>query len=288
MRFVNFAKNGKPTLGLVRNEEVIDLSMAAPDLPPGLRELLAAGPPAIERAGSAAKSAKGKGVRPLAGLQYLPPILNPSKTVCLGLNYAAHAAEGGLEKPERPILFARFPSSFVGHERPLIRPRCSKEFDYEGEMVAVIGQRTRHASAGNALSAVAGYSIFNDGSIRDYQLSVSQWTAGKNFDGTGGFGPFFVTADELPPGGVGLHLQTRLNGNVMQDANTRDMVFNVAETIAFITEWMTLEPGDVLVTGTPSGVGFVRKPPVLMKAGDVCEIEIENIGLLRNPIVDEE
>ena len=172
--------------------------------------------------------------------------------------------------------------------QPIVRPKCSDKLDYEAELVAFVGKRARHVSEADALSYIAGYSVFNDGSIRDYQKRTAQWTVGKNFDGTGGFGPEFIPADRLPPGASGLRLQSRLNGEVMQDANTRDMVFNVAKTVALMSECMTLEPGDLLVMGTPGGVGFVRTPPVYMKPGDVCEIEIESIGLLRNPIVLEE
>jgi 2-keto-4-pentenoate hydratase/2-oxohepta-3-ene-1,7-dioic acid hydratase in catechol pathway len=169
-----------------------------------------------------------------------------------------------------------------------VRPRISEQLDYEAELVAVVGQRARHVSVENGLDVIAGYSVFNEGSIREFQRKTSQWTIGKNFDNTGGFGPDFVSADELPPGATGLRIQSRLNGRVLQDANTDDMLFGVAETVALLSACLTLEPGDLLVMGTPAGVGHARKPPLWMKAGDVCEIEIEKIGLLRNPIVDEE
>jgi 2-keto-4-pentenoate hydratase/2-oxohepta-3-ene-1,7-dioic acid hydratase in catechol pathway len=203
------------------------------------------------------------------------------------LNYADHAKEGGHDKPEYPSFFMRGPSSLVAHNHPIIRQPVSDTLDYEAELVAIVGHRARHVKQADALAVIAGYSVFNDGSIRQYQRKTSQWTIGKNFDDTGGFGPEFVTADELPPGASGLRIQSRLNGKVMQDAVTSDMLFDVKETIALLTECLTLEPGDLIVMGTPGGVGHARKPPVFMKHGDVCEIEIEQVGLLRNPIVDD-
>ena len=222
-----------------------------------------------------------------ASLEFLPPFAKPPKIICLGLNYSDHAAEGGFEAPTYPTLFGRFASSLIGHGQPIVRPKISDKLDYEAELVAVIGQGGRHIAKDKALDHVAGYSLFNDGSIRDYQMRTPQWTIGKNFDGTGAFGPWFVTPDELPPGAKGLKIECRLNGQVMQTASTTDMIFDVETTIALLSEAMTLEAGDVLVMGTPSGVGAARKPPVFMKAGDVCEVEMEQVGLLRNPIVDE-
>ncbi len=222
-----------------------------------------------------------------ASLTFLPPLTRPSKIICLGLNYADHAAEGGFAAPTFPTLFARFPSSLIAHGAPLILPKCSSQLDYEGELVAVIGIGGKNISRETALNHVAGYSIFNDGSIRDYQMKTPQWTAGKNFDGTGAFGPWFITADELPPGCTGLSLQTRLNGQVVQNASTSDMIFDVAETISLLSTFLTLVAGDVLVMGTPAGIGLARKPPLFMKDGDVVEVEIEGLGILRNQIVAE-
>jgi 2-keto-4-pentenoate hydratase/2-oxohepta-3-ene-1,7-dioic acid hydratase in catechol pathway len=179
----------------------------------------------------------------------------------------------------------RTKSSLVAHGQPLVRPICSDKFDYEAELAIVIGKPARNVTEANALSHVFGYSCFNDGSIRDYQRKSTQWTMGKNFDGTGPFGPDIVTADELPAGATGLRVVSRLNGETMQNGNTSDMIFSVARTIAIISEVMTLEPGDVIITGTPAGVGYARKPPVFMRPGDVCEIEVEGIGILRNPVV---
>ena len=171
--------------------------------------------------------------------------------------------------------------------RPIRRPEASIQLDYEGEMVAIIGKAGRHIAPSQALSHVAGYSIFNDASIRDFQTKSPQWTVGKNFDGTGSFGPIFVTADELPPGGKGLRIQTRLNGEIVQNASTNDMIFDVASLISIISEAITLEPGDILVTGTPAGVGMARKPQLFMKHGDVCEIELEGVGILSNVVADD-
>jgi len=215
------------------------------------------------------------------------PLAARGKIICIGLNYADHASEASMKAPDYPTLFARFASSLIAHGEPIVRPRASEKLDYEGELVAVIGKGGRHIPRAAALSHVCGYSIFNDGSIRDFQLRTPQWTVGKNFDNTGPFGPVFVSADELPPGAHGLKIETRLNGRVMQSATTADLIFDVATLVALISEAMTLEPGDLIITGTPAGVGAARKPPVFMKAGDICEVEIEGIGILRNPIVDE-
>ena len=222
-----------------------------------------------------------------AGVKHLPPSAHPGKIICLGLNYRDHAKEFDSPPPSYPTLFARFASSLIGHGQPLVRPRVSDKFDYEGELALILGRGGRNISQEQAASHVFGYSVFNDGSIRDYQLRTPQWTVGKNFDGTGAFGPWVLTADELPPGATGLMLETRLNGEVMQHASTSDMIFGVAQTIAIISEVMTLDAGDVIVMGTPSGVGYGRKPPVYMKAGDVCEVSIERIGTLRNVVMDE-
>lgn len=216
----------------------------------------------------------------------LPPLPRPGKVVCIGLNYVDHSAESGFKQPDFPTIFGRFNSSLIAHGAPILRPTFSEQLDYEGELVAVIGRKARDVSEADALAHVAGYSIFNDGSVRDYQFKSPQWTPGKNFDDTGAFGPWFVTAEELPPGCEGLQLTTRLNGQVVQSASISDMVFPVASLVSICSRFMTLEPGDVIVTGTPSGVGLARKPPLWMRDGDVCEVEIEGIGVLSNPIRD--
>jgi acylpyruvate hydrolase len=223
----------------------------------------------------------------VATLHFLPPMATIGKIICVGLNYADHAAESPYEKPKFPVYFLRTEEGVIGHGAPIVRPQVSEHLDFEGEMVAVIGKAGRRISMDRALDHVVAYSVFNDGSIRDWQFKGPQWTLGKNFDNTGPFGPFLVSADEVPAGGLGLRITTRLNGQVVQDANTNDLIFQIPELIARVSEAMTLRPGDVLVTGTPAGVGFARKPPLFMKDGDVCEVEVEGIGLLRNPIVDE-
>lgn len=224
---------------------------------------------------------------PLAGLRYMPPVRRPGKAFAIGLNYTDHAAESNFEPPKHPVVFQRYPSSWVAHGEPLVRPQVSTQFDYEAELVAVIGVGGRYITKERALDHVAGYSIFNDGSIRDFQLRTNQWMLGKNFDNSGGFGPEFVTADELPAGASGLQIQCRLNGQVLQNANTQDMIFDVTTLVSVCSQAMALQPGDIIITGTPSGVGMARKPQVWMKAGDVCEVEVQGIGVLRNPVVDE-
>ena len=287
MRILAFDKSGNPTLGVRRGDEVVDLSVAAPDLPGDLPALLAGGDDAMAHAKSAIDGASGDAVRSAEGLTYHPTIWNPGKIICVGLNYAAHAAEAQSDTStvqDYPSLFLRVTTTLVGHEQALVVPKASSNLDYEAEMVAVIGKSGSGVSKADALEHVAGYSVFNEGSVRDYQFKSSQWTSGKNFDATGGFGPDFVTADEVPAGGKGLRIQTHLNGETMQDANTATMIFDIPTLIEIITEVMTLHPGDVIVTGTPEGVGFARTPPVWMKPGDVCEIDLEGVGVLRNTI----
>lgn len=287
MRLVTFRAGGVTSLGSRIGEEVVDLRAVDAELPHTLHGLLELGPAGLERVAWACETAGEDARYGLSAVSLLPPIPRPGKILCLGLNYFEHAVEGGLtERPEHPIVFLRTATSLVAHGQPIRRPAVSTRLDFEGELVAVIGRRARDVGPDEALSAVAGYSVFNDGSIRDFQMRTSQWTLGKNFDATGGFGPEMVTADELPPGAAGLKLETRLNGEVMQQADTADMIFGVAETVALMSQAMTLEPGDLLVMGTPSGVGFARKPPVWMKAGDVVEVEIERIGVLTNPVAD--
>jgi len=285
MRFVAFKREGgAPGLGLRIEQELVDLT--ALGLPATLRELLGLGADGLAAARSAAPRATSR-LR-LDAIEYLPPVVDPVKAIAVGLNYVDHAAESPYkDAPKYPVLFHRYAQSWVAHGASLVRPHVSEQFDYEGEMVVVIGKPGRYIAKERALDHVAGYSIFNDGSIRDYQFKSTQWMMGKNFDATGAFGPEFVTADELPAGAVGLQLATRLNGTPLQNANTRDMIFDVPRLVEVCSEAMTLFPGDIIISGTPSGVGFARKPPVWMKAGDACEVEIEGIGVLRNGVVDE-
>ncbi len=266
--------------------DFIDLCAVSPDLPREVGALVEA-QGALDAARSAVARAPESALRPVSSVRFLPLVRRPGKIVCLGLNYADHAKEGGHARPEYPSFFLRCATSLVAHGDPIVRPRVSTQLDYEAELALVIGRRARHLDEGNALACVAGYSCFNDASVRDYQRKTTQWTIGKNFDGTGAFGPWLVTPDELPAGAAGLRVQSRLNGRVMQDANTRDFLWNVVEALVLISECMTLEPGDVVITGTPAGVGHARRPPVWMAPGDVCEIEIEGIGVLSNPIVEE-
>jgi 2-keto-4-pentenoate hydratase/2-oxohepta-3-ene-1,7-dioic acid hydratase in catechol pathway len=286
MRFVAFEKASRPALAVKRGDDLIDLSVAAPKLPTTLAALLSGGDDALSAAQSAMDGA-GAGAVVSGEVSYLPPIVDPSKILCIGLNYRDHIAENKLSPPERPVVFARFTNSIVGHGQALQVPRVSEQLDFEAELTAVIGKRAKHVSVEDALDYVAGYTIMNEGSVRDWQLRNPQWLMGKSQDAAGSLGPQFVTADELPPAAAGLHIETRLNGNVMQDSDTSQLYFSIAEIIAEITQAITLMPGDYIATGTPGGVGFFRNPPVWMKEGDVCEIEIEGLGTLRNPIVNE-
>jgi 2-keto-4-pentenoate hydratase/2-oxohepta-3-ene-1,7-dioic acid hydratase in catechol pathway len=279
MRFTTYLRDGKPRLAVVDGDSAVDLAA-------DLRAELAAGTD-LAAAGRAAL-ASGAPRLPLASLVLAPLVPEPGKIICLGLNYFDHAKEGGRDKPEYPWFFFRGKSSLVAHGAPALLPKVSSKFDYEAELAVVIGRTVpRHVAKADALHYVFGYTCFNDMSVRDFQKRTPQWTIGKNFDATGGFGPVLVTADALAPGATGLRIQSRLNGQVMQDANTSDMIFPVDETIHLLAQCMTLEPGDVIVMGTPAGVGQARTPPVWMQAGDTIEIEVEQIGTLRNPIVAE-
>ena len=285
MRFMTFAKASGAGLALVSGNEAVDVATLGPGLPATMEDLIAGGRPVYEAVRQAA--ARNPARKPLSAFTPALPIARPGKIVCLGLNYAEHAKEGGHEPPTYPALFMRAATSLIPAGAPMIRPRASERLDYEAELMIVVGKRGRHIPEARALEHIFGYTLFNDGSVRDYQRKTTQWTAGKNFDATGPVGPWIVTADALPPGAKGLRIQSRLNGAVMQDSNTDLMIFPVAQTIAILSEVMTLEPGDLIATGTPSGVGHARKPPVWMKAGDTIEIEVEGIGILSNPVADE-
>ncbi len=223
----------------------------------------------------------------LNSVRILPPVPAPKKILCVGLNYDDHLEESGLKKPAYPEIFARLATSLIAHQEPIRRPRESTLLDYEAELAVVLGKPGRRIPRETALDHVAGYSMFNDATVRDFQLRTPQWTMGKNFDGTGSFGPWLVTPDSIPPGARGLRIQGRLNGRVLQDARTDKLIFGVAELIEAISIAMTLEPGDVIITGTPGGVGAARKPPVFMKHGDTFEVEIEGLGVLTNPVQDD-
>lgn len=225
--------------------------------------------------------------RPLdeSSLRWRPLLTNPGKVIALGLNYADHAAESPYDRPDYPVLFSRFTTSLVGHGEPVERPLDSDQLDFEGELVAVIGRTARHLSVEDALSTVVGYSLFNDATIRDFQFRTHQWTVGKNFDATGPFGPELVTSEELPPGASGLRLRTTVNDHVVQDANTSDMLFSVAEAVSLLSAAMTLQPGDALVMGTPAGIGFARDPQLFLRPGDTVSITVDDIGTLSNPVI---
>jgi 2-keto-4-pentenoate hydratase/2-oxohepta-3-ene-1,7-dioic acid hydratase in catechol pathway len=247
---------------------------------PSLRALLASG-----RLGEARRITAEAAMAdfPLDGVVFAPVVPDPDKIICVGLNYRDHVAETGRTVTEKPALFARFAGSQVGHGQPMIRPRASAEFDYEGELAAVIGTGGRHIAAADALRHVAGYACYNEGSIRDWQRHTSQFLAGKTFAGTGAFGPWLVTADEIPDPSR-LTLETRVNGQVVQHTTTDLMITPLPELIAYVSAILPLLPGDVIVTGTPGGVGAKRSPPLWLKPGDVAEVEISGIGVLRNPV----
>jgi 2-keto-4-pentenoate hydratase/2-oxohepta-3-ene-1,7-dioic acid hydratase in catechol pathway len=290
MKIVGFEVNNGVRLGVVEGDAVIDLQAADASVPTDLGEALRRSNGDLKSLADLAKKAPASARRPLAGLKFGLPVALPGKIICLGLNYLDHVKEGPQKNniPKFQSIFFRMLTSLTPHLQPLMRPIKSIQLDYEAELVVIIGKRAKHLTMQNATDCIAGYTCANEGSVREYQRHTTQWGMGKNFDRTGSFGPWMVTADELPRGGKGLKIESRLNGKTMQSSNTDNFMFPVAESLVYLTEGMTLEPGDVIFTGTPSGVGHARKPdPVWMKAGDVCEIEIAGVGILRNPIKDE-
>lgn len=287
MRLVTYQQAGSDQVGIVQNDIVIPVSQLAPDLAGRSMKQLAGLDGLTRRLADALAAKTSFAGEPLGQLQLRPVVPDPGKIICVGLNYADHAAEGGHEIPTYPALFMRGANSLAAPNDPIICPSCSDKLDYEAELMIIIGRGGRHISRQDALGAVFAYTVFNDGSVRDYQRKSAQWTAGKNFDQTGPIGPWAVTPDDLPPGASGLKIESRLNGQVMQSSNTEHLIFDVARIIEIISEYATLEPGDLIATGTPGGVGWPRKPPVFMKAGDTIEIEIEQIGLLTSRIANE-
>src|ERR1700756_5817577 len=289
MKIVGFEANGALHLGVVEGDQVIDLQAVDKAIPGDLGECLRRNNGDLSVLKDAAKRAPASARRPLKGLTYGLPVAAPGKIICLGLNYLEHVKEGSPRDniPKFPTIFMRGLTSMVPHAAPIIRPQASETLDYEAELILVVGKRAIHLTPANATSCIAGYSCGNEGSVREFQRKTTQWDMGKNFDRTGGFGPWLVTADELPDAAKGLKIESRLNGNVMQSDNTDNMMFPIVEMLVYITQGITLEPGDVIFTGTPSGVGHARKPPVWMKNGDTIEADIEQVGILRNPIADE-
>ena len=282
MKLVNYTADGKDLYGAVVDGGIVNLSVRLGAKYPDIKSLIA-----VNALGEAAKAAAGqKPDHKLDAITYRPVIHNPDKIICVGLNYKSHREETGRAPTDNPALFIRFADTQTGHNQPLVLPKASDKLDYEGELAVIIGKGGRHVKAKDALSIVAGYSIYNDGSVRDFQNHTPQWAPGKNFPKTGGFGPWMVTADELGDP-TQLTLATRLNGQVMQNTTTDLMIFDIPTTIEYITTFTELRAGDVISTGTPGGVGFKRNPPVFMKAGDTVEIEISKIGTLVNKIVAE-
>lgn len=283
MKLASYVHRNATGYGAVVGEGIVDLSRRIGAVYPDLKSLLASA--------SLAEARKAiEGQKPdfaLAQVRLLPPVVNPGKILCVGLNYEGHLKETKREKTEDPAVFVRFPDSHVGHGTPMVRPRESVKYDYEGEIAVVIGRPGRRVAEKDAWDHVGGYSCYNDGSVRDWQLATSQWTAGKNFAASGAFGPWMTTADEIAPGTM-LTIVTRLNGSEMQRGTTDMLIHSIPRLLAHISTWTPLAPGDVIITGTPGGVGMRREPPVFMKPGDVVEVEVERIGVLRNPIAQEE
>lgn len=282
MRLISFETKGRASFGIVVGDKVIDAGARLAGEFGGLRDVLTAG---------AVNLLRGmEGLEPelaLADIRFLPLIPDPAaKILCVGINYMPHIEEMGRERPDYPVIFVRFVDSLVGHGEPMIRPRESERFDFEGELAVIIGKRARRVESARALDYVAGYSCFNDGSVRDFQRHGPQWTPGKNFHHSGSYGPWLVTADEQPDP-TRLRLQTRLNGAVVQDESVGELCFDVPHLIEYCSTFTQLEPGDVIVTGTPGGVGGGRTPPLWMKAGDTVEVDISGVGTLRNTIADE-
>lgn len=283
MKLISFLIDERESFGIVSDAGVIDAGQRLEGEFSSLRDVLACGAINLLR-GMVTISPD----HALADITFRPVIPDPAaKFLCVGVNYMPHIREMGRERPDYPVIFVRFADSLVGHGQPMLRPRVSEQFDFEGELAVVIGTTARNVSRENALDYVAGYSCFNDGSVRDFQLRALQWTPGKNFHHSGSFGPWLVTTDECP-NSSGLQLQTRLNGETVQSESTAELCFDVATLIEYCSVWTQLEPGDVIVTGTPGGVGLGRNPPLWMRSGDTVEVEIDGIGVLANPIIDDD
>lgn len=282
MKLVSYTADGKQAYGIARDDGIVDLTARIGDTYPDIKSLIAG-----DGFKDAQAAADGENAdHSLDAITYRPVITNPDKIICVGLNYKAHREETGRAPTDNPALFLRFADTQAGHNQPMIKPVNSDKFDYEGELAVIIGKGGRHVKAADYASVIAGYSIYNDGSVRDFQSHTIQWTAGKNFPKTGGFGPWMVTADELGDPSQ-LELTTRLNGEVLQNATTDLLIFDIPTLIEYITSFTELRAGDVISTGTPGGVGNKRDPQIFMKDGDTVEVEISKIGTLVNPIVNE-
>lgn len=283
MKLASYVVNGQPSYGLVSERGLIDLGTKFGRRFPTLRALLAAGE--LEEVARAGRERKPDYQQDQ--VTFLPTIPDPEKIFCVGINYHAHREETGRSEMAYPTIFTRYANTQVGHAQPLIKPRVSNDFDYEAELAVIIGKRARHVSKERAFDYIAGYACFNDGSVRDWQRHTSQFTPGKNFVGTAGLGPWMATKDEVSDP-TSLSLVMRLNGREMQRTTTDLMIFDIRTLIQYLTTFSELVPGDVIATGTPGGVGSRRNPPVWMKPGDIAEVEISGIGVLRNPVVGEE
>ncbi len=281
MKFATFKANGTATWGIIDGEDAIDLGTVLRDRYPDLKSAITAN--ALHEAAEQAGDAKRY---PLSNIEWLPVIPNPDKILCVGLNYEMHRKETGRAEVDNPTIFARFANSQTGHLANIIRPRVSHELDFEGELAIIIGKAGRYISRADAWSHIAGYACYNDGSVRDFQRHTHQFTPGKNFPDTGAFGPWMMTPDELGELGP-LRIQTRVNGQVVQDARFEQMIFDIPRIIEYCSSFTRLEPGDVIATGTPGGVGAKRTPPLWLKPGDTVEVEIDRLGILRNGIADE-
>ena len=283
MRLVSFRGNGRNSYGIQTDAGIIDAGARLGQSYADLREVLIAG--ALGELQALAGESPDLAVDEIS---YLPPIGSPaSKFLCIGINYMPHILEMGRERPDYPVIFVRFADSIVGHGQGMVLPNVSERFDYEGELAVVIGKQARHVPAAEAMDYVAAYGCFNDGSVRDYQRHTQQWTPGKNFHHSGAFGPWIVTADDCPAPDQ-MQLTTRLNGEVVQNESVAELCFDIPALIEYITTWAQLEPGDVIVSGTPGGVGAGRTPPLWMKAGDKVEVQITGVGTLRNDVVAED
>ena len=316
MRFVTYQRDGQSRSGAQLDELIIDLNrayysavkhignedelaVAAMRVPTDMIDLLRGGDTSLKAAQQALDFVRSQLkekdntleqqgiVYALESVSLLQPVLRPGKVICLGLNYRDHAKEAGMAIPEYPVLFHKVAGSLIGHNQPVVVPRSSSKIDFEGELTIIIGRRGKYIAEHEALSYIAGYTIGNDVSARDLQFRTSQWTTGKMLDTFGPLGPALVTCDEVPYPNA-LQIKTTLNGQVMQDGNTAEMIFRVPFIVSYISEIVTLEPGDVILTGTPAGIGNTRTPPVFMKPGDTVSVEIERLGVLTNPLVAEE